>query len=88
MHKRPCIYWENREIVDGGPPKGLYANIKVNIIGNGQRTSLWKDGESYELGYVCQWMNSEQQHHKVRLSLEQVDVISFDEKAYEGPHME
>jgi hypothetical protein len=45
-------------------------------------------GKAMNWAMYAKWMNSEQQHHKARISLEQVDVISFDEKAYEGPHME
>ncbi len=45
-------------------------------------------GKTMNWAMYTKWMNSEQQHHKARMSLEQVDVISFDEKAYERPHME
>jgi len=41
-------------------------------------------GKAMNWAMYAKWMNSEQQHHKARMSLEQVDVISFDEKAYEG----
>lgn len=33
--KDPFVYWRDRNIVDGGTPKAVYASIMLDIIMNG-----------------------------------------------------